>query len=717
MASIKPALFSILALCAVVVFVAGGIWFYKQHVLATDLASADEWSAIEKTEALLQDGPNLSDWPVRGFVPASVLQSAASTLRDVKIIVPVGPNVDGHVDGYVHLTVGPVSLIPGSEQIGVRLSASADYSADRKEPWWSGAKAEIDIDTLLFPSSQTDKNGVLVTTLRVVPNSISLATSWNNFGIRARGLAAALIADQALLKLRDGLELSIPTISPSVEVDPSVHSSSFQAFGGNGGTNIVLGMSHPPQTLKISLDRWLTTPSGIWLLGGRPPVSKPADLPFPSASELQSRRTALSEKLKSFQRSGSSIELTLPGDALTEFVDRLLQPSPLAIAVTTSGTSGIITEAMVLHDDKVLGDLGLQVRPKGDNFASGTISISPGKATWSGQSGLNVPLAVTADAMMSLDLHIATGIGGGIGNTVGLKAGADIKTALLNASFQQKTLPDGSALVLQPAIPCVPAIIRAYPGAAPAIAENWIVVSPVGLELDREFGGMKIAPAVLIDGMPTILALVNGIGPDGNPMKPDPQKVVVQFPKPFLEMTLSPSGIVMDEAGVTVRATAAMSTRDQRETDVESAKRSAFRQALKDATPEANCKAFSGVKIVGGDAALVDLYKEYLYIGRSLKNHEKVAEQVFKSLTDLDPRNTPANLTKLANAVGTAVNADVKRAWDTIQHPPAVSASAGGVIVKAGPVGPTVSGQVGGTKVEVAPTHVGVGGVCLGIGC
>jgi hypothetical protein len=240
-------------------------------------------------------------------------------------------------------------------------------------------------------------------------------------------------------------------------------------------------------------------------------------------------------------------------------------------------------------------------------------------------------------------------------------------------------------------------------------------VSPVGFELDREIGGMKMSPAVLVDGLPIISGLPTAAGADGQPLPPDPLKTTVRFQNPFLSTVLVPAGVSSDDSGVTVRAMAKLSTRNEAETEAEKDARSNLRQALKDASPETECKNITGLKIVGGQATFVDLYKEFVYIGQSLKNQEKVGAAILKTLTDLDPKNTPENLKKLADAVGTAVTYDAKHLWDTVTNPPTASASAGGVTVTAGPTGATVSGTVGGTKVEVHPAGVSVGGVCVGI--
>ena len=710
----------VLALVAIAIVVTA-VWLYGQHNLASSLAQADEWAAIQQTNAILQSGPKVSDWPTRGFIPASTLQSAAIALQGAEIAVPVGQVREGHVDGFVHLAIQSVSITPGDAYIRVRLSGSAKYASDRNAPWWRAATARVNIDAIVLPNSPTREGDILISNFRIVPDSITLAAGFDNFDIRVIwGFERVLVADEVVLRLRDALVLPAPSLSPSFDLDTSVNSTSFQPFGGvetpDSGTNITVVMKRPPKTLKVTFDQWLLTHSGVWLLGGKQ-VLPIAGGPPPSASEISSQLEALKGKLAPFQQTDFAIELTIPGKVLTDFVDGLMQPSPLNVAVTTSQTKGNVTDAIVIHNDKVLGNVGLEVRPKGDGFAKGGIVVAPGNSSWSAQSGITLPLSLKAAADVTLDVHLATGIGGGIGNTVDLKGGADVPHLLVHAPFEQRTVPNGTAIMLQPAIPRTPVVLQVYPGAAPAISENWVVVSPIGFELDREIGGMKISPAVLIDGLPIISKLPTATGTDGHPLPPDPLKTAVYFQRPFLSTVLSPAGISMDDTGVTVRATAVLSTREAAETDAEKASRSDLRQALKDANPEVTCKNMTAFKIVGGQTTLVDLYKEYVYIGQSLKNHAEVATDILKTLTDLDPKNTPENLIKLADAAGNAVNYDAQHLWDTITHPPTASASAGGVTATAGPGGVTVSGTVGGNKVEVGPTHARVGKVCIGWGC
>jgi hypothetical protein len=348
-----------------VVIVAAAVWLQGEHLLASRLAQTDEWNAIRQSEAVLQDGPQLTDWPLRAFVPASVLQSASENLRDAEVDLPLGEAKDGHVDGFIHFVVQSAQLAPDDGRLGVALATAASYRPDRVTPWWSGVTAKVNIRAALLPIAQTLSAGVATTQFRIVPDSVALAAGVENFDIRIIvGLARALVADEVAIRFRDALVLPVPGLNPSFDLDPSVGSKSFQPFGGvktkDPGTDIVVTMKGAPKTLQAVLDQWLLTKSGLWALGGKA-ITVPAHQDAPSADEIDARRKALAPKLEPFQRADSAIELTVPSKALTDFVDSVLTPSPLMLAVATSGTSGNITDAIVIHNDKVLGNVGLEV--------------------------------------------------------------------------------------------------------------------------------------------------------------------------------------------------------------------------------------------------------------------------------------------------------------------------------------------------------------------
>lgn len=671
-------------------FGGGAIWLHGEHHLASHLAVGDEWNALKQSEAVLQSGPKPSDWPLRAFVPAAVLQSAAESLDGAEVDLPVGDARDGHVDGFIHFFVQSAQLSPGDASLGATLATRVSYRPDRVDPWWSGAEAQVEVQAALMPSAQVVNGGVAITQFRVVPGSIALGAGMKNFDIRIiAGLGRALAADEVALRFRDALVLAVPGLSPSFDVDASVNSTSFQPFGGSNskdpGTTIAVTMKRTPVTLNAVLDQWLLTKSGLWVLGGKP-ISAPGHEDAPLADQAEARRKAIALKLDSFQRADSMVELTVPSKSLLNFVDAVLTPTPLTLNVGTSRTNGNITDLIIIHNDKVLGNVGLEVRPRGDGFGHASIVISPKASQWDAKSGIAIPLSVSASAGVALDVHLATGIGGGIGGDLDLNGDVIVPNLAIKALLERRTVAAGSAILLQPSIPCAPMTLAIHPGASP-VAEDWIKVDPVGFQLDREIGGMKVAPVVLVDTLPLITKL-----PKANDKSPaDPSKAQVSFPRPFLVTTFSPDGGVMSDSGFTVRAVAQVVTRGGDQTEAEKNARSNLRQALKDSTAEVSCKSLTGLKLVGGGTTIIDLYRELAYLGKSLKNHLEVAKDALKAATDLDPRNTPDNLIKLADAIGTAVGDDAQHVWDTVTHPPAPAATIGNNTVTMTPAGPTVS--------------------------
>lgn len=702
---------SFFAFLGLVALIFGGVWLYGRHILATDLAAVEEWRSLDQTQATVAAGGSPGDWEARGFVPSSLLRSAAASLAETKIILPNGKLIDGRVDGYFRLNVKSADVTLDDAKISAKLKVDAKYEPDRENPWWGAAIATVVVDAVLLPRDSIENNGLHITRLAVVPNSIALEAGFANinlFNIGAYGLASAIGRDETLLRFKDQIAfIEIPSISPKIELDPSIDSSSWQNFGGEGGTNIAVRLKRDSHKLNVQFDRFLTLRGGLWLLGGKDvrPIEEPNDRP--TGDQIEERRARIVAQMERFARADDLVELTLSGKILTDFVDKLLSPSPLQISVSTNGTTGTITEALILHSDKILGDVGLLVKPNGDNFAHADLTVNPGKSTWS-EKGLSLPLSLSASAVIDLDLHVNPGIGGGIGTDVSLSGGAEATGLTARAAFEQRTTPQGSAIILQPEVPCTPAAVRAYPG--PKIVKDFIQIDALGLELDREIGGNAIEPAILVDGLPIVLK----IG-DDRTVGPNPNKVLVQFPQPFLALTLSPAGVSMTDKSVSVKASASITLRDLPQTEAEMAKRVELKKAMKDGASKVDCKTLTGLKIVGGAATIVDLYKELLYVGQTLKNHEKVAESALKALTDIDPRNTPENLIKFADAAATAVVTDLKHVFDTIAHPPEATAKIGGAEIKAGPVGPTVQDKGG--RNSVGPGGIKIDGVCLGLFC
>ena len=609
----------VVALVLAMAIAAGVDWLQGEHIVASHLAQMDDWNAVRQTEAVVKAGPRPSDWPVRGFVPAALLQSAVENLKDAEIDVPLGKANDGHVDGFVHFVVRSAKLMPDDVRLGVDLATDVSYSADREKPWWSSATANVEVRAALMPMSQkTGGNGVAITQFRIAPDSVSLAAGVANFDLRIIvGMARALAAEETTIRLRDALVLDVPGLAPSVDLDPSVNSKSFQPFGGvatkNAGTNITVSMKGTPRTLGTVLDQWLLTKSGLWALGGKSVVA-PSTEDAPPPEEIEARRSGLVAKLEPFQRADSFVEVTVPSKTLTDFVDTVLSPSPLNLNVSTSGTNGNITDAIAIHNDKVLGNVGLEVKPRGDGFGHGVVALTPGPAQWAANAGISVPLSVKAKAAVSLDVHLDTGIGGGIGVPVDLDGDGTVQNLTIRGSFERRSAGNGTAIVLQPTLPCAPMSLTVHPGPNPLVALPWIKLDPVGLNLDREIGGMKIAPAVLLDTLPVITKL-----PSKDEATPGakPTSAAIKFPRPYLVTTLSPDSIVMGQTEIVLRAGAQLALRADAETDVEKNARKDLRNAMKDAAPEVNCKAITGLQIVGGGTTIIDLYRELAYIGES----------------------------------------------------------------------------------------------------
>jgi hypothetical protein len=152
-----------------------------------------------------------------------------------------------------------------------------------------------------------------------------------------------------------------------------------------------------------------------------------------------------------------------------------------------------------------VADIGFELRPASENFATGSITLEPQRPEWSAQKGLQVSMTADATASISLDLHLDTGIGGGFGNGIVLTAQGQTSIPL-QATFEKRTVADGTAIVLQPRISCAAVNLKAEPTATPQFA-NWVKVSPIGLQFAGTLGGNKINPLTIVDGLPVVIQL------------------------------------------------------------------------------------------------------------------------------------------------------------------------------------------------------------------
>jgi hypothetical protein len=208
----------------------------------------------------------------------------------------------------------------------------------------------------------------------------------------------------------------------------------------------------------------------------------------------------------------------------------------------------------------------------------------------------------------------------------------------------------------------------------PPIVQDWIRVDPVGFHLEREIGGMKIAPAILFDSLPIVSKLQSKS--DHEPAGPTDSRV--NFPRPYLVTTFSPGDVSRSQTEITIRASVLLATRVTAETDGEKSARTGLRQSLNDAAPTATCNAKEKLELTGGGTKILDLYKELAYIGQSLNNQVHVAQSILDAAKDLDPRDTPENLKKLGGAVSQAVGGDAESIWDSLKPPPLPGLGGGG---------------------------------------
>jgi hypothetical protein len=229
----------------VCIFVAAA-WLPRQRSLASGLANDALAEGIDQASGNLREGPTPDDWPRRGFVPTSFLKQATAAFRGATVLIPSGPQINGHVDGYLHLRISSFELVPSDAKMGVKITATATYESDRVRPWWRGVSANLLIDAVLLPTGQFEENKAYTTNFQVVPDAISVLPGWQTLDPRRPRLLDTIIADQVSIHWGQRMVLPVPALTIPIDVDENLNSSSYQPFAGDGGTNIVVTMKRPP---------------------------------------------------------------------------------------------------------------------------------------------------------------------------------------------------------------------------------------------------------------------------------------------------------------------------------------------------------------------------------------------------------------------------------------------------------------------------------------
>lgn len=638
-----------LALGAVVVGVGGAAAYVsyasalKDH--AEQLATTFRLQAVASTTDTVLAGATPGDWPVRAFVPAAAIQTIADALSGTKVVIPVGVERDGHVDGYITALLSDLTVRSDDSAISMSVLASATFSPDRENPWWAGAKADVEISGLLLPQgSHKDENGRGAFDLQFVPDSVAVHGSYGPLDLSARQLTSELVAHISSTRFSERLRIRVPDVAIDPEVDISINSMSNKKFGGKGGsTDIAMKMDRKPVRLGLALNRFVVVKGGIWVLGGK---DFPAIAPTRLDGDVAEHLAGLAPKLDPYRQPDNRLVVALSKQVLVDFTNKLLAEGALKLDVKTTNTVGNLTEAN-LEVDKV-GDIGIEVRPEGDPFGTASATVVPTAVTWTKDNGLGIEGKVSASARIRLNVHFNTGIGGGIGKQITFDADAEAPFSV-NGALRERDVAGHKIVAFEPVLSCSKISIDVSQGPTSGFDLEYVLMQPFGLNIGMELGEGKLSPAVLLSSAPRLVELGNTYAQDGTLVDHAPDETVVVFPAKYLRVATLMEGTETTGDGIVVKSRLTATVQDAELTEAEARLEGDLEEAAKGLVPETVCSDDLSVSVTTLGVKGIDLVKFAMAVQRNLKAQIQVAEHVLKAMTALDPYATADNLKAAAD--------------------------------------------------------------------
>jgi hypothetical protein len=528
------------------------------------------------------------------------------------------------------------------------LSVTASYVPDRVDHWWSKARVALTIDAQFMPAVQTDPaTGKTDVKLLVVPTSIRPSLSWNPIEIFSAGhVVSEIVAAGVLLKYGEELALVAPAIKSPLKIEAKVDSKSHSDFDKGGGYDLQVKLDGPTFERLVVADVPLVTSQGIWMLGqsGRP-LPKPVTLPS-GPSELQKTvdqlRLSVAEKLKPFDRTDGIAEVRVSNRQILDMANEIKQPwkdGKNKINISSANANGTIASAFLLKDN-LLGDVGLTVTPRVQDFVRGEVNFQPPQLGWVPGTGLSSTVAASAKVTASGHTHLSTGaVGGGIGKDIDLIGETSIALPV-SLKLEKRVTASGTAVVLQPQLSCTRIEIDVNPSTREdIIKEAWIALKPFGVRVKRNVGGGQQAPSILLDSLPSTYVFGEKAD-DGKPKKDS------YFRYKELQVSWAIDDVQVQSDGLSMRARATVEPKLTEVSEINK-RRDALKEALLKSAPNVPCEPEDAYTLllldnqveIGSNNEVVILIKKIFKEGKHVaeetkKEIEKLAKTPFQSVAD-----------------------------------------------------------------------------------
>jgi hypothetical protein len=622
-------------------FIAGAALYYLKSTNINQALAAEERS-LALSEAILEVGGTPDAWTNRVFLPQRVIDEIVSALPGIERVVRLGEKDEaGHYDGEVVIRVDEVELSTEEGQLHGKLSVSARYEADRETKWWAGAIGHASLDTLLLALPHQDDKGNKAIRLHLIPKSVRPQLTWGPLSIWFGDFLATLIADGALAGWQKELIIPAPAINSDLDLDLGKPSVSRNKFATRGAYDLTLKINRDPLHRKVTANVPLPLSTGMWMLGGKSLDEifsriKPAQ--DVTEALILDRRRQLASRMVAFQKTDDLVYVRIDNGPILELADELRKP--ILGKITSSYAYGVIAKPTLLKDD-LLGEVSLEVSPRGPAFLSGGFSIAPPDINW--ETGLGLTTALHGDAWMSAALHTHTKagfVGGGIGNHVDLYARTSFDLTIQMKLLKQ-SVASGSAVVLLPEIGCKRIKIGITPTTPGDVFANaWLRMRQFRIDIERNVGGGRPAPSILISSVPTVY-------PFGSNEAPKPgDREYTKFNERGVTVSWDARDTVVGPDYLEITSGYKISPAVAKPGPISNEEMEAFKTALRRAIPEVPCEPEDNfilsswdVELLNKDSiagSLMDMYKKGVKLAEdAIKQVEKFYERPVDAVKDL----------------------------------------------------------------------------------
>lgn len=621
---------------------------------------AAELEALQLARQITDAGSAPSEWSTRLFIPVSALQAVAEQFVGGEARIAHGAaDAEGKRAGQFVLRLTHLEIASAMGWLRPKLELELSYSPERERPAWAEAKLTIHLEAMILP--KVNAEGQRLAAVHLVPIRVAPAVEWQGLTFDTRHLFDQAIAAKIYTTLADRLALPVPAPN-NLALSTAVGSREHAPFKGGGSVDVTVNYPGVALMRQFPLRVALPTPWGVWLLGdpARQIKAVPAVTSEPATvdAEVVRQRTEIGSRLTAWQRTDGQFFAAIKGELLRDVVSDVLPPrAPRRLELRTANATGEIDRLRVMRDN-LLGEVALEVRPEGSDFARADMDIGNAAVSWSSR-GIAAKLPLSAVAHAQVHLHFHTGnIGGGMGTSVGIDGAAQSELSI-NAQAALVETGKGRAFIIQPVIACQRVQIDLTTKVELAI----IKAPKVGIRLHKHVGGDRMRPLVLLDDIVRSIPYPRS-GPGSD--------VSFSWPASAITLQMHPNNLVADETTLTMGARLVIGrTRDVPSAEAMIQRQRELAELLFTKAPASPCTEPEEIAalIAGAEAGpnneLVVFAKRALAEGKRIadetkKEVEKLVERPLDSIKDLPDNVVREGKRGIDNALNAAKEAPKK---------------------------------------------------------